>query len=99
MGSITQVSKEQAIALSECRFWEKMSLYDRAKFQLFQDLLCMPFDVFHEAIESALGRSVWTHEFAFRGDLIKEFNKEKPTPTFEDIINLIPKDKLNLVGL
>jgi hypothetical protein len=70
-----------------------MSFRDRATFQLYEELLCMPFDVFHEAIEKALGRPVFTHEFALNTEGIKkELAGEGSAPSFEDIINLIPKD-------
>lgn len=87
------MTSEEAIKLAESEFWKELSFYDRAKFQLFEDKLCMPFDVFHEAISKALGRDVWIHEFAFRDQLIAEFLGDKPAPTMDDIINLIPKDK------
>jgi hypothetical protein len=58
------VKREDAIALSKSGFWKEMTLEAIVRFQLFEDLLCMPFNVFHEAVEKVLGRSVWTHEFA-----------------------------------
>ena len=70
-----------------------------AEFQLEQDKLCMPFDVFHEAIEKTLGRPVFTHEFAFRQQLRKELYGEKEAPTFEEICALIPEEKLILIKL
>jgi hypothetical protein len=68
-----ELTKEQAIALYESGFWKDMAYVERAKFQIMEERLCMPFDVFHEAISKALGRPVWTHEFGLnRGGLIKE---------------------------
>ena len=58
------MTKEQAIALHDSGFWREMTLEDRARFQLHEPRLCMPFDVFHEAVEKTLGRPVFTHEFA-----------------------------------
>lgn len=88
------MTKEQAIKLFDSKFWENMSFSERAKFQLFEERLCMPFDVFHEAIEKSLGRSVWTHEFGMNCDgLKKELLGEVPAPTMEEIINLIPRGK------
>lgn len=58
----------------------------------------MPFQVFHEAIEKALGRPVFTHEFGLnREGLQKEFLGEIDPPTFEECINLIPKEKRLIV--
>lgn len=92
------MTKEEAIQLSESNFWEGMTFEERAKFQLFEPLLCMPFDVFHEAVEKALGRPVWTHEFGFNVEgLRKELLKEAQAPTMADIINMIPADKRVIV--
>jgi hypothetical protein len=88
------MTREQAIKLAESKFWENMELKDIAKFQLFEEKLCMPFGVFHNAIEKTLDRPVFTHEFGLNVEgLKKELLKEKPMPTIEEIINLIPKDK------
>lgn len=91
---IKQLSKEEAIEFSEKKLWEGLSHRQRAEFQLQQKLLCMPFSVFHEATEKALGRPVWTHEFGLNKEGLKQelFNGKAP-PTFEEIVNLIPKDK------
>lgn len=86
------MDKEQAIKLAESKFWETMSDRDIVGFQLFEDTLCMPFSVFHKAIENVLGRPVFTHEFAFDG-LKKEFLGVRLAPTMEEIINLVPEDK------
>lgn len=87
------MTEDQAKKLYDSRFWEQMGHEERAWFQLFENRLCMPFDVFHEAITKALGRSVWTHEFAFVDSLREELRGNRPPPTMEDIINLIPEDK------
>jgi len=63
-------------------------------FQLFQDKLCIPFDIFHAAIERVLDRPVWTHEFGLNHDgLVAEYLGKTPKPSFEDIMNLIPEEK------
>jgi len=89
-----QFTKEQAIAFAENKLWEPMSLRERAEFQMSQEKLCMPFDVFHEAVEKTLGRPVFTHEFGLNYDgIAKELMGEKEPPTMAEIINLIPADK------
>lgn len=87
------MTKEQAIELGKMRWWEGLSAHDIVMFQLFEPLLCMDFGTFHKAMEEALGRPVWTHEFAFSDQLKKEFLGDKPAPTFEEIVNLIPAEK------
>lgn len=94
-----EINSEIAKQLYRTKFWETMSARDIALFQLKVKYLCMPFDVFHKAIEKALGRPVWTHEMGLNWKgLMKELLGEKPTPTMEEIINLIPKEKRMIVG-
>jgi hypothetical protein len=94
------MTKNQAIRLYDSEFWKTLSFRERAVFQINEKRLCMPFDVFHEAVEKTLGRPVWTHEFGLNVDGIrKEIMNGAPSPSFEDIINMIPKDKrVILVG-
>jgi len=91
-----QLTKEQAIILGESEVYKEWNYEQIVRFQLFQDCLCMPFGVFHEAIEKVLNRPVFTHEFAFDG-IKKEYLGVKEAPSFEDIISLIPKDKIIIV--
>ena len=88
------LSKEQAVRLSKSEFWLNLNNYQIALFQLSFDTLCMPWDVFHEAVESALDREVYTHEFQNLNDLKEELLGNKPTPTQEEIFSLIPSEKL-----
>jgi hypothetical protein len=92
-----QFTKDEAIVFCNSKAWKDMDPIALAKFQLFQDLLCIPFGVFHEAMEKALGRPVWTHEFAYRDQLKAELMGDSSPPTMEDIINLIPADKRLIV--
>ncbi len=93
-----KITKEIAKQLFESKFWEEMTLRERAEFQLFQPLLCMPFGIFHEAIEKTLGRPVYTHEFGLNVEgLKKELLGESEAPSLEAIINLIPEDKQVIV--
>lgn len=88
-----QLTKEEAIAFCDNKLYEGMTSRQIAEFQMMQDRLCVPFDVFHKAAEEALGRPVWTHEFADCDSLLKELMGDKEPPTFEEIINLIPEEK------
>lgn len=89
-----QLTKEQAIAFCESKCYEKWSARQIVEFQMEQDRLCVPFDVFHKAIEETLGRPVFTHEFGLNYEgLRKELYGEKEPPTLEEIINLIHEDK------
>ena len=81
------MTKEKAIRLFESKFWEYLSDEEIAKFQLVEDRLCMPFEIFQNAIEKTLNRPVFTHEFGLnRESLMRELFDEKEPPTIEDII-------------
>ena len=93
-----QLTYEEAVAFCESGKWQSMSLAQRANFQIRQNRLCMPFDVFHEAVEKTLGRPVFSHEFAFtREKLIEELQGKRDAPTLEEILDLLPKEKLVIV--
>ena len=89
-----QLSKEEAIAFHDSGKWKDWPDEALAGFQLFQKKICMPFDVFHAAIEKVLGSPVYTNEFGLNYDgLVAEYLGKAPKPSFEDIMNLIPKEK------
>lgn len=88
-----QLTKEQAVSLFESGIWKTWSDKEIVRFQLFQSKLCMPFSRFHEAIGKVLKRSVYTHEFANQEALKAEFLGKKEAPTFDEIIEMIPKEK------
>lgn len=92
------MTKEKAIALAESKFWEGMTHRQIAEFQMCEEKLCIPFSVFHEAVEKTLGRPVYTHEFGLNFQGLKdELFNGKPAPTLEEIINLIPEEKRLIV--
>lgn len=91
------LTREQAIRLFDSEWWKDRTPEEIVKFQLFEDRLCMPFSEFHEAVRVVLGRPVFTHEFGSSGGLRKEYLGEKPAPTFEEIMSIIPADKRVLV--
>jgi len=92
------MTKEQAVALAESHWWIGKSSHDLAMFQLHEPLLCMPFDVFHRAVEEALQRPVFTHEFGLNWEgLKKELLGEAERPSLEQVLDLIPKDMRILI--
>ena len=94
-----QLTHEQAIAFSNSGIYEDMTDRQIAEFQIEQDFLCMPFSVFHKAMEQTLGRPVYTHEFGFVEHLKKELYGEKAPASIDEIINLIPEEKRIIIGL
>lgn len=94
-----QLTQEQAIKMAESKVWMEWTAEQVVRFQMFQERLCMDFSHFHKCVQEVLGRPVFTHEFAFRDELVKEYLGAKETPTFEDILNLIPKEKRLVIGV
>ena len=93
-----EITKEQAIELGKSEFWEKMTQEEIAEFQINTDALCMPFGVFHQAMEIALGRPVWTHEFGINVDGLRaELRGDKLPRTLQKIMDLIPPEKRIIV--
>jgi len=93
---IKQITKKEAIAIYDSEIWKNMSYKEQFELAFFQEKLCIPFNVLHKATEEVLGRSVWTHEFAFADKLYYEYIGLNEKPTFKDILDLLPKDKLIL---
>jgi len=94
MSNRHSIGRDKAIELAESRWWELCTLQEIAEFQLFIKELACPFTVFHQAVESALGRSVWTHEFGFNYEgIVQEYLGERDAPSMQEIIDLIPPDK------
>ena len=77
-----ELTREEAVALHDARWWEKAGLSDNevALLQLQQTRLTMPFDIFHRLVEKLLDRPVWTHEFARPLALLAELQGRKPPP-------------------
>lgn len=88
------MTREEAIAFHDSRAWESMTLREIAEFQINEERLCIPFSVFHEAIEKTLGRPVFTHEFGLNLDGLRaELFDGKPAPTLEQIVDMVPEEK------
>lgn len=92
------MTKEEAIQMAESKWWIGLPEKQVAAFQLNEEKLCMDFSEFHRCVEVALGRSVWTHEFAQPKLLITELNGDAPAPTFTDILNQIPPEKRIIIN-
>lgn len=93
------IGRDAAITLHDSKWWEGKTHREIAEFQMATQELCVPFSVFHEAMEKTLGRPVFTHEFGLNFDgLLGELMGEKEPPSFEQIMAMIPQDKLILVA-
>lgn len=86
-----KLTKEQAIKLAKTEWWKECDALTIAKFQLFIDLLCCPFDIFHASLEESIKRPVQTIEFGLFADNLKlELLDGCPSPSFQDLIGLLP---------
>ena len=70
------ISESEAKQLDQLGWYKDKTANEITAFQLFEKRLCMPFDRFHAAVEEALGRPVWTHEFADPSRLQEEFRNK-----------------------
>ena len=86
------LTREQAVALYESGFWESLAYVERARFQLSVKRLCMPFDVFVEAVERALGRPATVGEFLASNRLLAELTGERQPPDVEELLSMLPED-------
>ena len=88
------IGRPRAIVLFESQWWLTRSIREIAKFQLFTVELCLPFGIFHRALEEVLGRPIWIHEFGFSAEsLALEFLDERDPPTLEEIFALVPHNQ------
>jgi hypothetical protein len=71
---------KEAVALYESNWWEGLPAREVVQRQLYEERLIMPFDKFHEVVGEALGRSVWSHEFANPDALKAEFEGRQHAP-------------------
>jgi hypothetical protein len=91
---VEQMTPEQAVKFAESEVWKTWDNEQIVRLVLFQRFLPVPFERFHEAIESVLGRPVFTHEFGMNYvGIVEEFLGSKPKPTLQEIIDLIPEEK------
>lgn len=67
------MTREEAVKMADSKWYELKTAEEIVKFQLYEERLCMPFSLFHKAIEEVLVRPVYTHEFACVKNLQKEF--------------------------
>ena len=80
-----KISSHEAKKLYKLKLWEKMTDEEIVRFQLFQDYLIMPFPIYSRALSRILNRPVYSHEFAAPEFLQKEFLKEIPSPSIDEI--------------
>jgi len=96
--TVRQLTREEAVALGEAQAWRSfLSLPALALAQLQQERLFMPFEVFDKAVVRLLGRPVYKNEYANPAALLAEYRGEVKAPTLEEVLALIPPEKLIVV--
>jgi len=92
------LTREQALALYDTEFWESLAYVERARFQLSEERLCMPFDIFVEAVERALGRPVRVGEFLQPRRLLAELSGEQTVLDVDELLSLLPEQNRILLA-
>ncbi len=92
-----RLNRDQAVALYDSEFWRYLNAEERACFQLTVGRLCMPFLIFHQAVELCLNRRVTAAEYLRPRLLLNELTGNLPAPPIEDILSLVPQDSLPLM--
>lgn len=54
------------------KWWRSSDPVEIAKYQIFEEILMVKFDIFHEGIEKLLGRPVFTYEFGMNYEGLKK---------------------------
>jgi hypothetical protein len=67
---------------------EKLTVEQAAIVSAFTGVLACDFNDMQEYVEKVMGRPVYTHEFAFNADEIKE-------ATRADFLALVPSERMN----
>lgn len=81
------MTRDEAVAMSESGWWKDKSPREIVAFQLYEEKLCMDFGDFHAAVERALGRPVYTHEFGLNiAGLKAEFEGKRTPASMTEII-------------
>jgi hypothetical protein len=94
------IGSENAIKMSDSKWWEGMEPRKAAIIAISTAELCCPVSVFWEILSNALGRAVYTHEMVWGfKNLYLEIIGEKDTPTLQEIIELIPEEKRLVIQL
>lgn len=80
-----QLTREEAVVFAESGAWKEMTDDQLVWFQFNQKKICVPVSHLHVALEGALGRDVYSHEFHSKNGwnrMINEFmgRREMLTP-------------------
>lgn len=95
----TELTTGQAVRFSDSQWYLGKTAEEISAMQLFEPKLIVPkFDIFHEAMEKALGIPVQTIEFGLGLDYLKKQFKEK-VPNADELIEKMQAEKQAFVKL
>lgn len=94
---INRLTRDQAVALYDTGFWRYLNLEERACFQLSEERLCMPFPVFHHAVEVCLQRKVAAGEYLRPKRLLREVARTATPPPKEKLLDLLPPNQRSVI--
>lgn len=98
MREIKQFTEDEAIELASTKWWIGKTPREICDVQMYQDRLCMDIKDFHKALEEALDRYVWTHEFADKEGLIAEYEgKRTPENPIESATRILGLENIIVV--
>lgn len=93
-----KITEQKAKELLLSKFWEKLTAREIVQFQIDAELTCMPFNVFHKALEESLGRGVYTHEIGLNWEGLKEELKgNRKAPTIKEVMELLIAESIPVV--
>ena len=93
----TGITTGQAVRFSESGWYKDKTAEEIVAMQLFEPKLVVPrFDIFHKAIEDALGIPVQTIEFAFNKEELQKSFKEKVSNA-EELIEKMLQEKIEFI--
>jgi hypothetical protein len=95
MNSITQLSKEEAARCFDCGHYLNWSDVVKAEFQLRQEHLCMSFNVYQQALEASLGRSIATNELMTVTDYLPNLKWTPEHLAHPSTVSTQPATRLN----
>jgi hypothetical protein len=95
-----QLTEKEAIEFGKSGVWKEWDDEQIVRLQLFQNLCCVGFTRYQNAMSKILDRPVYSHEFmaSNRDSLMQEYLGTKPESTLDEIINLIPEEKRIIIN-
>jgi len=72
------MTSDEAIILANSKWYKEYSDVEIVAFQLYQPLLCLPFEIYHKAVTAALNCAVLTHELSDIEKLQQRFERIHP---------------------